>query len=218
MFSSPLLSTRDQNEIFVFVPVFSSLRERKAPVSARRHRRARAKPNPPPHVRFARQNSTPRHLGALAGGFERGESQAWAPALKDTNAAPREATPQRAYRGNGYAKSIAPSHSRHQLRQVQSRQVQTREVARAERLRALSRRDGRHSRGARPALYIQRVVIRSRDGSMRRRNGPTETVNSPSRVWRVGGSAIQIPSPEGFHPGRGRRILFLRVPRAGVRW
>lgn len=180
MFSSPLLSTRDQNEIFVFVPVFSSLRERKAPVSARPRRRARAKPNSPPHVRFARQHSTPRHPGALAGGFERGESQAWAPALKDTNAAPREATPQRAYRGNGYAKSIAPR---------RSLQV-NRALGRAKRFRALSRRDGRHSRGERPALYIQRVVIRSRDGSTRRRNAPIETVNSPGRVWRVGGSAV----------------------------
>ena len=183
MFSSPLLSTRDQNEIFVFVPVFSSLRERKAPVSARPRRRARAKPNSPPHVRFARQNSMPQHLGALAGGFERGESQAWAPALKDTNAAPREATPQRAYRGNGYAKSIAPS--------LDSRQVTraARRVARSDSARFRAATDGIHA-AERPALYIQRVVIRSRDGSMRRRNAPTETVNSPSRVWRVGGSAV----------------------------
>jgi hypothetical protein len=175
MFSSPLLSTRNQNEIFVFVPVFSSLRERKAPVSARPHRRARAKPNPAPHVRFARQNSLPEHPGTLAGGFERGESQAGRPRSKT-----RTPPLARRRRSGHIGEMVTPS---------QSRQVnRAKSVARS--ACALSRRDGRDSRGGRPALYIQRVVIRPRDGSMRRRNAPSETVSSPSRVWRVGVSAI----------------------------
>ncbi len=188
MFSSPLLSTRNQNEIFVFVRVFSSLREPKAPRSGSpslaRPRQTKFSASCP--VRAT--NSMPEHPGTLAGGFERGESQAGRPRSKT-----RTPPLARRRRSGHIGETVTPS--------------QSREVDRAERLRAFSRRDGRDSRGGRPALYIQGVVIRSRDGSMRRRNAPTETVNSPSRVWR-----------ERFHPRRGRRIFFLRVPRAGVRW
>ena len=189
MFSSPLLSTRNQNEIFVFVPVFSSLRERKAPVSARPHRRARAKPNPAPHVRFARQNSLPEHPGTLAGGFERGESQAGRPRSKT-----RTPPLARRRRSGHIGEMVTPSQSRQVNRAKSVAPSQSREGNRAKSVArsacALSRRDGRDSRGGRPALYIQRVVIRPRDGSMRRRNAPSETVSSPSRVWRVGVSAI----------------------------
>jgi hypothetical protein len=117
----------------------------------------------------------PEHPGTLAGGFERGESQAGRPRSKT-----RTPPLARRRRSGHIGEMVTPS---------QSRQVnRAKSVARS--ACALSRRDGRDSRGGRPALYIQRVVIRPRDGSMRRRNAPSETVSSPSRVWRVGVSAI----------------------------
>lgn len=150
MFSSPLLSTRDQNEIFVFVPVFSSLRERKAPVSARPRRRARAKPNPPPHVRFARQNSLPEHPGTLAGGFERGESQAGRPRSKT-----RTPPLARRRRSGHIGEMVTPS----QLRQVNCAKSiarsQSRHVSRAERLRAFATRRTGFTRRASRVIHTK---------------------------------------------------------------
>jgi len=145
MFSSPLLSTRNQNEISVFVPVFSSLRERKVPVSARPHRRARAKPNPAPHVRFARQNSLPEHPGTLAGGFERGESQAGRPRSKT-----RTPPLARRRRSGHIGEMVTPSQSRQVNRAKSVGRSQSRQVSRAERLRAFApRRTGFTRRASR---------------------------------------------------------------------
>jgi hypothetical protein len=195
MFSSPLLSARNQNEIFVFVRVFSTLRERKAPrfgsPSLARPRQTKSSASCP--VRATKLYAgTPWNFGWR---LRARRITSWAPALKDTNAAPREATPQRAYRGKGYAKSIARGRSRGAF------------------ARAFAPRRSGFTRRASRVIHTKGGDSVAR-GSMRRRNAPTETVKSPSRVWRVVGSAINLVAG-GVPFAEGPAHLLLKSSEGG---
>lgn len=139
MFSSPLLSTRNQNELFVFVRVFSSLGVER-----------------PPPFRLALigapvSNQILRLMSGSRGKTPcRNTWELWLEASSAANHKPRRPrsktrTPPlaRRRRSGHIGERVTPS--------------QLRAGGHAESFRALSRRDGRDSRGGPPALYMYRA-------------------------------------------------------------
>lgn len=173
MFSSPLLSTRNQNEVFVFVPVFSRLREREAPIPARR-------------VEAPAPNQILRLMpGARGKTLCRNTLELWLEAPSAANHKPGR--PRSKTRTPPLARRRRSGHIGERVTPSQSRAA----VAWRASARFRAPMGGIHAAGVPRYTYISNGwVIRTRDGSTRRRNAPPETVKRPSRAWRVVGSAM----------------------------